>query len=105
MTETSHINANSTPRTFGSGYAFGIPIGKLGWFGSLLIAVAAGFIGFFATTFCSIIFILIYNTTAHSTIDFALSYRRIGLPVGLTVLVFALGYLGSLWLKRILRRS
>jgi hypothetical protein len=105
MAQTSHINANSTPQTFGSGNAFGVPIGNLGWFGSLLIGVAAGFIAFFATTFCSILFILIYNTTTHSTIDFAFSYRRVGLPVGLTVLVVALGYLGSLWLKRMLRRS
>ena len=60
---------------------------------------------FFAATFCSIVVILIYNTTTHGTVDFAISYRWIGLPVGLTVLVLALGYLASLWLKRILRRS
>jgi hypothetical protein len=105
MTETSHINANSTPRAFGSGYAFGVPISNMGWFGSLLIGIAAGFITFFATTFCSIIFILFYNTITHGSIDYALSYRRIGFPIGLTVLVLALGYLGSLWFKRILRRS
>jgi hypothetical protein len=105
MAQTSSINVSSTPKTFGSGYAFGVPIGDLGWFGSLLIGVAAGFIAFFATTFCSIFVILIYNSSTHSTIDYALSYRRIGLPVGLVVLVLALGYLGSLWVKRILRRS
>ena len=105
MTETSPINAGSAPPAFGSGYAFGVPIGKLGWFGTLLIAVAAGFIAFFATTFCSIFAILIYNTTTHRNVDFALSYSHIGLPVGIVVLVLALGYLGSLWLKRILRRS
>lgn len=105
MTQTSPINASSAPRTFGSGYAFGVPIGNMGWFGSLLIGIAAGFMAFFAATFCSIVVILIYNTTTHGTVDFAISYRWIGLPVGLTVLVLALGYLASLWLKRILRRS
>ena len=60
---------------------------------------------FFAATFCAIVFILIYNGALHGTIDFALSYRRVGLPVGLLVLAIALGYLGMLWFKRILRRS
>ena len=105
MTETSPINASPAPRAFGSGFAFGVPIGKLGWFGSLLIAVASGFIAFFATTFFSIFAILIYNSITHRTVDFALSYSRVGLPVGVIVLFLAMGYLGSNWLKRILRRS
>jgi uncharacterized membrane protein YphA (DoxX/SURF4 family) len=84
---------------------FGIPIGELGWFGSLLIGVASGFMAFFATTFCAIVVILIVNSAAHSNIDFAISYRDIGLPIGLLVLVTALGYLGTLWTKRVLRKA
>src|SRR6185437_3423729 len=84
---------------------FGIPIGELGWFGSLLIGVASGFMAFFATTFCAIVVILIVNSAAHSNIDFAISYRDIGLPIGLVVLVTALGYLGTLWTKRVLRKA
>ena len=105
MTQSPTTNANSTPRTFGAGYLFGVPIGDLGWFGSLLIGVASGFMAFFAATFAAIVFILIYNSTTHGAIDFALSYRRVGLPVGLFVLVCALSYLGTLWLKRAYRRK
>jgi len=84
---------------------FGIPFGGLGWFGTLLISVAAGFMAFFATTFCAIIVILIANSTTHTSIDFAMSYRDVGLPVGLVVLVTALGYLGTLWVRRVLRKA
>jgi hypothetical protein len=82
-----------------------VPLGNLGWFASLLMGVASGFMAFFAATFCAIAFILIYNSAAHNTIDFALSYRRVGLPIGLVVMVLALATLGTLWVRRILRRS
>jgi len=82
-----------------------VPLRDLGWFGSLLISLASGFLAFFASTFCAIFVILISNSTSHRNIDFGISYRDIGLPIGLIVLVIALGYLGTLWLKRILRRS
>jgi ABC-type dipeptide/oligopeptide/nickel transport system permease subunit len=102
MTQTSPTAA---PRGFGAGYLFGVPLGDLGWFGSLLIGVAAGFLTFFASTFCAILAILFYNSVLHGDIDFALSYRRVGLPAGVAVMVIALVYLGTLWFKRILRRS
>jgi hypothetical protein len=87
------------------GSLFGVPVGDFGWFATILIGAAAGFMAFFASTFCAIVFILIYNTVAHSPIDFALSYRRVGFPIGIVVLIAALSYLGTLWFKRILRRS
>jgi hypothetical protein len=105
MTQPAPTSAPVIPRTFGAGYLFGIPLGDLGWFGSLLIGVASGFLAFFASTFLAIVFVLILNSATHANIDFASTYRRVGLPVGLTVLVVALSYLGTLWFKRILRRS
>ncbi len=93
------------PRTFGAGYLFGVPVGDLGWFATLLMSLASGFVGFFAATFLGIASILIYNTAGHHTADFAWSYRRIGLPVGVAIAVLALGYLGSLWARRQLRRA
>ncbi len=104
MTQSSPI-APASARTFGAGYIFGVPLGDLGWFASLLIGVASGFMAFFAATFCAIAFILVYNTALHRTIDFALSYRRVGFPIGLIVMAIALTYLGRLWFKRILRRN
>ena len=105
MSRTFPVHSASTPRSFGSGYLFGIPLGDLGWFGTLLIALASGFLTFFATTFCAIFGILIYNTVTHSAVDYAFSYRRIGLPCGLAVLAFASMYLAWLWIRRVFRRS
>jgi len=105
MTQSSPIAARETPRGFAAGYPFGVPLRDLGWFGSLLIGVASGFMAFFASTFCAIMAILAYNGLLHGEVDFATSYRRVGLPVGLAVMALALGYLTMLWLRRVLRRS
>lgn len=105
MTLTSPTADHPNPPTRSGSYLFGAPIGDFGWFASLLIGVASGFIAFFASTFCSIVFILVYNSATHRTIDFAVSYRRVGFPIGIIVMVLALTYLGRLWFKRILRRS
>jgi len=105
MSRNPLTNAPLSPRTFAAGYLFGVPLGNLGWFASLLMAVASGFMAFFAATFCAIVFILIYNSAAPRALDFALSYRRIGLPIGLVVMAVALCTLGTLWLRRILRHG
>jgi hypothetical protein len=102
------MSGNGIPvneRTLGAGYVFGAPVGDLGWFASLLMGTAAGFAAFFAATFCGIIGILIYNSAGHHAVDFALSYKRVGLPVGLVVLAGSLSYLGTLWARRQIRRS
>src|ERR1700722_1949399 len=105
MVHASQNGNVTSPRTIGSGYLFGVPLGDLGWFTSLVMSVAMGFGAFFAATFFAIFAVLIYNTATHRAIDFALTYRRVGLPVGLAVLALSLGYLGMLWVKRQLRKS
>jgi uncharacterized BrkB/YihY/UPF0761 family membrane protein len=105
MTQASQSQSSTTPRAVGSGYLFGVPLGDLGWFTTLLMSFALGFAAFFAATFCAIFAVLIYNTATHHAVDFALTYRRVGLPVGLLVLVLALGYLGTLWVRRQIRRT
>jgi hypothetical protein len=102
---THSTSASAQPSPTPAGNLFGIPLGNMGWFASLLMAVASGFMAFFASTFCAIIFILIYNTTAHGAIDFTISYRLVGLPIGLVVMAAALVYMGTLWCKRIFRRN
>jgi hypothetical protein len=94
-----------TPRTLGEGYLFGVPLGDLGWFSSLLMALASGFAAFFGATFLGIVAILIYNTATGRIADYAWSYVRVGLPVGLLVMILALTYLGTLWVKRKFRRA
>jgi hypothetical protein len=92
-------------RVSGPGTLFGVPIGDLGWFASLLMGTATGFAAFFAATFLGIVGIGIYNSTSPGKIDFSYSYLRVGLPVGMLVLVIALVYLGVLWVRRITRRG
>ena len=101
----AHVSQHrsSTSRTIGSGYLFGVPLGDLGWFTTLLMSFAMGFAAFFAATFCAIIGVLFYSTVTHRAVDFALTYKRAGLPVGVLVLLVTLGYLGTLWVRRQLR--
>jgi hypothetical protein len=82
---------------------FGVPVGQLGWFASLLIGTAIGAMAFFIGTFLGIVGILFYNTAAHGSVDFADSYKLVGLPLGAVVAVLALGFLGTVWVKRKLR--
>lgn len=105
MKQMSHNAIPVNERTLGAGYVFGAPVGDLGLFASLLMGTAAGFGAFFASTFFAIISILIYNTVTHHTVDFALSYKRVGLPVGLVVLAVSLSYLGMLWVRRKTREN
>jgi len=105
MAQLTQQATSTTPRTIGAGYLFGVPLGDLGWFSSLLMSFALGFAAFFAATFCAIFAVLIYNTATHHAVDFALTYKRVGLPAGILVLVLTLGYLGTLWVRRQLRRA
>ncbi len=103
MARATEINNATPPGNPNQDRLFGIPLGELGLFSSLLIGTATGFIAFFAGTFLAIVGILVYNTATHGTVDFAYSYRRVGLPVGIATLVLSLSYLGTLWVKRKLR--
>ncbi len=105
MAHASQNGISSSPRTFGGGYLFGVPLGDLGWFASLLMSFALGFAAFFAATFCAIVAVLFWNTATHHAIDFALTYIRVGLPAGILVLLASLAYLGTLWFRRQLRKS
>ena len=105
MSQASQNGSSASPRTFGAGYLFGVPLGDLGWFTSFLMSFALGFAAFFAATFCAIVGILFYNTATHHAVDFSLTYTRVGLPVGVLVLLVALLYLGTLWVRRQLRKS
>jgi len=84
----------------GSGRVFGIPLGELGLFTSLLMAFAFGFLVFFATCFVAIFSLLFYNSVGHHTVDMANSYRYFAFPAGLAALGFALVVLLGLWVRR-----
>ena len=86
------------------GVLFGIPLGDLGWFSTLLMGFATGFAAFFLTTFLSIMALLFYRISSGRNPDFAIAYRDIGFPIGVVVLISALGYLSVLYARRMRRR-
>jgi hypothetical protein len=98
-------SANHVEQARRDGMLFGIPMGDLGWFQSLLMGTAMGMAAFFASTFCAIMGFLVYMTAAHHTPDFARTYRYVGFPIGLTVLLLSYGYLGFQWARRMARRK
>lgn len=100
----SMATANDVERARRDGVLFGIPMGDLGWFQSLLMGVAAGMAAFFLTTFLAIAGMLVYMSVTGAHPDFALTYRRAGLPVGAVVMVLALGFLGVQWARRMKRK-
>ena len=71
-------------KTLGAGYIFGAPVKDLGWLASLIMGLASGMLAFFAATFLAIVTILFLNANGHHA-DFTLSYRLVGLPIGLLV--------------------
>lgn len=105
MAQTPQNGTLNPPRAFGSGYLFGIPLGDLGILTTLLMSGAVGFAAFFAATFCAIIGLLFYKMATSHMPDFTLTYKWVGVPVGIAVLLLTLAYLGTLWIKRKLRKG
>jgi hypothetical protein len=95
MTATAKSTANRAAGTF-----FGIPLGDFGIFSSLLLSFSLGFASFFLATFLAIFTLLFYNEGGHHNVDFANTYKFVGLPVGLVVLAASLIFFGSLWIRR-----
>jgi hypothetical protein len=82
------------------GRLFGIPLGDFGLFTSLLLSFSAAFTAFFLATFLGIFTLLIYNQSGRHSVNYADSYRLVGLPSGLTVLAASLVFFGYLWIRR-----
>ena len=108
MTPSPHVRAIDPPHPSQSAEfdqrLFGIPIGRLGWFASLLIGTATGFAAFFAATFLAILVFLVLSSAGHP-LDYSLTYRRVGLPVGLVVGALMLSYMAILWVQRTIKRQ
>ncbi len=103
MTQEPHNRLDRTPSLPSDNTFLSIPIGELGWFSCLLMGTAAGFATFFAVTFLAIITFLILNSFGHS-LNYNLTYRRIGLPAGLLVGGISLAYLAVSWTRRQIAR-
>ena len=88
----------------GSGTILGFPLKGFGFFTSLLLAFAAAFFTFFATTCIAIFSLLAWNLIGHHAVNYADSYLYVGFPAGLLVLVVALPLFGVLWVRAKLRK-
>jgi len=105
MTQASQNGTVATQRAFGSGYFFGIPVDAFGLFTTVLMSCTVAVASFFAATFLGIVGLLISRMATGRMPDFSIAYNWVGLPVGITVLALTLAYLGTLWIKRKLRRA
>src|SRR5271165_3134916 len=99
----THTQSVPTRRPAG-GTVLGFPLEGFGLFTSLLLSFAAAFFTFFASTCIAIFSLLGWNLLGHHTVDYADSYRYIGFPAGVLVLIVALPVFGTLWLRAKLRK-
>ena len=86
------------------GTVLGFPLEGFGLFTSLLLSVASAFFTFFATTCIAIFSLLAWNVFGHHTVSYADSYRYVGFPAGVLVLLVALPVFGTLWVRAKMRK-
>jgi hypothetical protein len=77
----------------------GFPLRGFGLFTSLLLSFASALFTFCLTTMVAIFSLLIWNLGGKHSVDYADSYRYIGLPAALLVLIVALPFFGVLWIR------
>ena len=81
------------------GKIFGFPLRGFGLISSLLLSFAAAFFTFFATTCIAIFALLAWNVGGHHAINYANTYRYVGFPAGMIVLIVALPFFLTLWVR------
>jgi hypothetical protein len=81
------------------GRVFGFPLSGFGIFTSLLLAFAAAFFTFFASTCVAIFALLAWNQIGHHAVSYTVTYLYVGLPAGLLVLAVALPVFAVLWVR------
>ena len=78
---------------------FGVPVGRFTFVQSVIIAVAAGFLSFFAINFLSIIGVAIYKGITGSAVTLAISYKYIAFPAAMLVMAASLAFFMGLWVR------
>jgi hypothetical protein len=81
------------------GTVLGFPLKGFGLFTSLLLAFAAAFFTFFASTTIAIFALLAWNLLGRHAVNYADTYRYVGFPAGVLVLIVALPLFAVLWLR------
>ncbi len=88
----------------GGGTVLGFPLEGFGFFSGLLLSLAAAFFTFFASTCIAIFSLLAWNLIGHHTVNYAVTYLYVGFPAGVLVLIVALPFFGTRWLRAKTRR-
>src|SRR5579884_3681475 len=83
---------------------FGFPLRGFSLFQSLLLTFAATLITFCAVTMVAIFALLVWNYPGHHSVDFVDTYLYAGLPASLIVLVIALPYFLTMWIRARIQR-
>jgi hypothetical protein len=96
MNRVLQMESNTAPR---GGKVFGFPLEGFSLFQSLLLAVASGFLTFFATTCISIFALLGWNLFGHHAVSYTDTYRYVGFPAGVLVLALALPFFLAGWIR------
>ncbi len=78
----------------------GLPLGDFGFFSSILLALASGFLTFFASCFLAIVALLFWNTFSHHAVNFADTYLYVAFPLGVAVTAVGLVFFTGVWLRR-----
>ena len=86
------------------GTILGFPLRGFGFFTSLLLAFASAFFAFFASTTVAIFVLLAWKLAGHDHVDFTASYRWVGFPAFVVVLLVALPLFAMLWVRAKLRQ-
>jgi hypothetical protein len=87
-----------------TGTILGFPLKGFSLFQSMLLALASAFFTFFATTALAIFALLIWNQVGGHSVDYADTYRYVGFPLGILVLVLAVPFFGTLWIRARIHR-
>ena len=86
------------------GRILGFPLEGFSLLQSLLLSFAAAFFTFFLTTCLSIFALLAWNILGAHSVNYADTYRDVGFPAGVIVLVAALPYFGVMWVRAKVRK-
>jgi hypothetical protein len=87
------------------GRVFGFPLEGFSLFQSLLLSVASAFFTFFATTCIAIFSLLAWNVLGRHSVNYADTYRYVGFPAGVLVLILALPFFLVLWVRAKLHKE
>jgi hypothetical protein len=98
-TATANSGHTNVPAPKSSGRFLGFPLEGFGFFTSLLLTIASGFLTFFAVTTIAIFSLLVWNIYGQHNVRYDASYLYFGFPAGVVVLVIAAIVFGVLWFR------